>query len=120
MCRQTLYVQSRTDNLEVVKVRGQHGMGFGLALYIQTDTDSYLQLPFSHLCSDFHSKSFKFSVLDSVTREGHFCEEIHEVCPSYVNVSVAYCMSGFKGKFYLESTSVILRQKRNQQQRHAR
>jgi hypothetical protein len=36
-----LYVQSRTDNLEGVKECGWHGMGFGLALYIQTDTDSY-------------------------------------------------------------------------------
>jgi len=77
-------------------------MGFGLALYIQTDTDSYLQLPISALL--FHSTSFKFSVLDSVTCEGHLCEEIHKVCPSSVNLTVDDCMSGFIGKFYLENT----------------
>jgi len=59
--------------------------------------------PFTISALLFHSTSFKFAVLDSVTCEGHICEEINKVCPS-VNLTVADCISGFKGNFNLENT----------------
>jgi hypothetical protein len=64
-------------------------------------TSSY---PFSICALLFHSTSFKFSFLDSVTCEGHLGEEIQKIFRSSVSLTVADCMPGFKGKFYLENT----------------